>query len=205
MHEVGDAIERDEVILDVLAGGEVAAAAAELVGDARQLIHLGGGEQAAGDFAAHHLDAGLALSVDAVLQAEWTEVRVGNLPSQVGHCLGAEGFDFFANRFIVLILKLFPLRKGYLDGRCHNHLIQLGINHLNIYRDYPIWTLKRNSGRRGDGLQTSGREARADEALVAVSGINATMAVDDSEKRVGTGVVCGRRTGTGLFPSGSVG
>ena len=40
VHEVGDLGEGDEVILDVLAGGEVAAAAAEFVGDARELIHL---------------------------------------------------------------------------------------------------------------------------------------------------------------------
>jgi hypothetical protein len=129
VHQIGDAVQRDEVILDVLPGGEVAASAAELVGHARQLIHLGGGEQPAGDLAAHHLDAGLALSVDAVLQAEWTEVSLGNLPSQEGHCLGPEGFDFLPNRFIVLILKLFPLRKGFFDGCCHNHLIQVGINH----------------------------------------------------------------------------
>ena len=110
------------MILDVLAGGEVAASAAEFVGNAGQLTHLRGGEQPAGDFAAHHLHAGLALPVDTVFQAKWTEVSVGNLPGQVGHCLGAEGFDLFPNRLIVLILKLFPLRKDYLGGCCHNHL-----------------------------------------------------------------------------------
>ena len=95
-------------------------AAAELVGHARELVHLFGSEQAAGDFAAHHLNALLALSIDAVLQAKGAEISVGNLPSQVGHCLGAEGFDLFAYRFIVLFFKLFPLGEGFFGGRCHN-------------------------------------------------------------------------------------
>ena len=116
VHQVGHAVERHEVILDILAGGEVAASAAELVGDARQLLDLRGGEQAAGNLAADHLDAGLPLSVDAVFQAEGTEVSLGNFPSQEGHCLGPEDLDFFANRLIVLILKLFPLREGFLGG-----------------------------------------------------------------------------------------
>ena len=153
----GDLVERDEVILDVLAGGEVTASAAELVGNAGHLNHLAGGEQPAGDLAAHHLDAGLTLSVDAVLQAKWTEVGLGNLPSQEGHCLGAESFNFLPNRFIVLILKLFPLRNGFFGGCCHNHLNQVGINLLNIHRDYPIWTLKRNRGH-GARVLTSSRE-----------------------------------------------
>jgi hypothetical protein len=86
------------------------------------LTHLESGEQPAGDLAAHHLDAGLALSVDAVFQPKWTEVGLGNLPSQEGHCLDPESFDLFPNGFIVLILKLFPLRKNFLDGCFHNHL-----------------------------------------------------------------------------------
>jgi hypothetical protein len=100
----------------------VAAAAAEFVGNPGQLTNLRGGEQPAGNFAAHHLYAGLALSVDAVLQAKWTEVGVGNLPGQVGDCFGPERFDFFPNRSIMLILKRFPLRKDYFGGCCHNHL-----------------------------------------------------------------------------------
>src|ERR1022692_1130429 len=122
VHQVGDLVERDEVILDVLAGGEVTASAAELVGHARQLNHLARGEQPAGDFAAHHLDAGLTLSVDAMLQAKWTEVRLGNLPGQEGQCLGAESLNFLPNRYIVLILKLFPLTNGFFRDCCHNDL-----------------------------------------------------------------------------------
>ena len=122
VHQVGNPVERDEVILHILPGGEVAAPSAEFVGNAGQLNHLIGGEQPAGDLTAHHLNAGLPLSVDAVFQAKWTEVSLGNFPSQEGHCLGPEDLDFFPNRFIVLILKLFPLREGFLGGRGHNHL-----------------------------------------------------------------------------------
>ncbi len=61
------------MILHVLAGGEVAFAAAELVGDERELLDLARREDAAGDLAADHLDACLALSVDAVFQAEGAE------------------------------------------------------------------------------------------------------------------------------------
>src|ERR1035437_3901393 len=75
----------------------------------------------------------------------------GNLPSQKGHCLGPESFDLFPNGFIVLILKLFPLRKNFLDGCFHNHLNLVGINPLNIHRDYHIWTLKRNRRRPRGG------------------------------------------------------
>ena len=39
---------------------------------------LRGGQQPAGNFAAHHLDAGLALAINAVLQAEGTEFVLGD-------------------------------------------------------------------------------------------------------------------------------
>src|ERR1035438_1872884 len=143
VHQIGDPMERDEVVLDVLPRGEVAASAAEFVGNARQLAHLESREQPARDLAAHHLHAGLALAVDAVFQAKRTEVVLGNVPSQKRNCLGPESFDLLPNRSIILILKLFPLRNGFLDGCRHNRLHWTQINHLNIHRDYPIWPLKR--------------------------------------------------------------
>jgi hypothetical protein len=108
--------------LHILPGGEVAAPSAEFVGNTGQLNHLIGGKQPAGNFAAHHLNAGLSLAVDAVFQAKWTKVSLGNFPSQEGQCLGPKDFNFFPDRFIVLILKLFPLREDFPDGRGHNHL-----------------------------------------------------------------------------------
>jgi hypothetical protein len=110
MHEVGDAGEGDEVILDVLAGGEVAASAAEFVGDTRKLTHLLRSEQTARDFTTYHLDTGLTLAVDSVLQAEWAELGVCNLPCEDGHCLGPEGLDLLSDGCSVLILKLFALK-----------------------------------------------------------------------------------------------
>jgi len=118
-HEICDAVERDEVILDVLAGGEVSAAAAEFVGNPCESVGLGSGEESAGDLAAHHLDAGLSLAVDPVFQPVGAEILVGNLPCQVGQCLGPEGLDLFPNRCIVLILKLFPLSQGFRGGCSH--------------------------------------------------------------------------------------
>ena len=44
VHQVGNPVERDEVILHILPGGEVAASTAELVGHAPQLNHLLGGK-----------------------------------------------------------------------------------------------------------------------------------------------------------------
>ena len=81
-----------------------------------------GGQQAAGDLAAHHLDAGLALAVDAVFEAEGAELVFGDLAGQEGLGLGAEGFDLFPDGSIMLILKLFPLGEDFLGGGCHNHL-----------------------------------------------------------------------------------
>jgi hypothetical protein len=110
MHQIGDAGEGNEVVLDVLAGGEVAASTAEFIGDARQLTHLLCGQQPTGDFAAHHLDARLSLAVNAVLEAEGSELGVSNLPCEDGHCLCPEGFDFLSDCFNMLILKLLALR-----------------------------------------------------------------------------------------------
>ena len=97
VHEVGDALQGDEVILDVLAGGEVALAAAELVGDAGELVDLAGGEQSAGYFASHHLDAGLSLAVNAVFEAEGAESVFRDLAGEEGLGPVTEGFDLFAD------------------------------------------------------------------------------------------------------------
>ena len=69
--EVGDALELDEVELDVLAGGQVAPAPRVLLGDVRHGVELVGGQAAVGELGADHLVvAALALAVDAVVQAE---------------------------------------------------------------------------------------------------------------------------------------
>ena len=74
MQGVGNLRQRHKVKLHVLARGEVAFAAGALVGDGGQLPHLTGGEQAARDLGADHLDAVLALAVDAAAEAEGPEL-----------------------------------------------------------------------------------------------------------------------------------
>jgi hypothetical protein len=97
------------VILDVLAGGDVGFAAAELVGDPGKTVELGRGQQTAGDFASHHLDASLALAVYAVFQSEGPELVFRDLAGEEGECLVAEDFDLFPNCPIMLFFKHFPL------------------------------------------------------------------------------------------------
>jgi hypothetical protein len=106
VHEAGDVVEGDEVVLDILTGGHVGFAAGELVGDAGQLADLGGGEEAAGDLAADHLDAGLTLAVDAVFEAEGAEFVLGDLAGEELTGPHTEGFDLFAYDTIMLNLEV---------------------------------------------------------------------------------------------------
>jgi hypothetical protein len=110
------------MVLDVLAGGEVAPTAAELVGDPAQLRHLGGGQQAAGNLAADHLDSRLPLPVDTMLEAEGAKIVFRDFTGK--ECLGgsAEGFDLFANGPGMLRFERFALMEVFLNGGRHNHL-----------------------------------------------------------------------------------
>src|ERR1035441_5982272 len=119
VHDVGHLGQGHEVILHVLAGGDVAFAAGEPFADARQLFHLRGGEQAAGDLAAHHLDAGLTLPVDAVLEAERAEVVLRDFAGEEGVGFAAEGFDFFADQVVVLELEVVADAEGIFDESGH--------------------------------------------------------------------------------------
>jgi hypothetical protein len=106
-------------ILQVLAGGDVALTASVSVADVRQLFHLRGGQQAAGNLAAHHLDAGLPLPIDAVLQAERAEFIFRDFPGQEGAGLAAEGFDFFANQAVVLAFEVLADTEFVFDQGGH--------------------------------------------------------------------------------------
>ena len=84
-------------------------AAAELLGDARELFHLRRRQQPAGNFAAHHLDARLPLPIDPMFEPEGTEVVLRNLPRLESRGLPPEDFDFLTDGLIVLLLKHFTL------------------------------------------------------------------------------------------------
>jgi hypothetical protein len=113
--------EGDEVILDVLAGGEVSSAAGEFVGDAGELADLRGGEKATGDLAADHLDTGLALAVDAVLEAEGTEFVLGDLAGEELTGAGTKGLNLFADGAIMLNLEVLLVGLDLRGGGRHNH------------------------------------------------------------------------------------
>src|ERR1035438_1159250 len=121
VHEAGDVGERYEVILDVLAGSKVRSAAGEFVGDAGELAGLGSGEKPAGDLATHHLDAGLALPVDAVLEAERAEFVLGDLAGQELRGARAEGLDFFADSAIMLNFELLGVGLDLRGSGRHSH------------------------------------------------------------------------------------
>src|SRR3954452_15346397 len=81
--ELGGVRERNVVDLDVLAGGDVALVERrELLDRVGEGLHLLGADAAVGKLHADHLDVGLALAVDALLEAEADELLLGLLASQ---------------------------------------------------------------------------------------------------------------------------
>ena len=75
-HHRGRLVERHEVHLQVLARGQVPHPPRRVaVDDVGQHVHLRGVEPAVGDLDADHVHVGLALAVDAVLQAEEAELQ----------------------------------------------------------------------------------------------------------------------------------
>src|SRR5438034_2401531 len=77
-HGSGNILEFDEMKLDVFASGEMTAARGVFVGNPRQDAKVRGLQHARGDFYAQHLEARLALTVSAVLQAERAELFFGD-------------------------------------------------------------------------------------------------------------------------------
>ena len=70
-------VQGDVVELEVLSRGDVALAkGSKLLTEFAQNIHGLGGDDAAGNLHANHLDIGLALAVDTLLQTEGCEFRV---------------------------------------------------------------------------------------------------------------------------------
>ena len=89
--ELGGVGEGDVVDLDVLAGGDVALVERrELLDRVGEGLHLLGADAAEGKLHADHLHVGLALAVDALLEAEADELLLGLLAAQEAGGLGVE-------------------------------------------------------------------------------------------------------------------
>src|SRR4051812_17639287 len=89
--DLGRPLERDVVELEVLAGGDVALAQRRVVlGHVGERLHLLGRDAAEGELHADHLDVGLALAVDALLEPEADELLLGLLAGQEAVGAGVE-------------------------------------------------------------------------------------------------------------------
>ena len=89
--ELGRVVERHVVDLDVLARGDVTLVERRVALDAvREGLQLLGRDPAHRQLHPDHLHVGLALAVDALLQAEADELRLGRLAAQVLRRLGVE-------------------------------------------------------------------------------------------------------------------
>ena len=133
VHEVRNPRQGNEMVLQVLARGEMTFACRIFVGNGGQSVQLGGREFAAGDLGADHLNAGLALSIAAEAQPQGTELVVGKAAGQKLVDSAAKTFDFAANGIVVLVLEVGASVKVGFGG-------QIGhwTNLLYIYRDYRI-------------------------------------------------------------------
>ena len=105
-HHVAGADQVDEVELDVLARGDVAAAqAGVLLGDLAHHVHLLGVDAAVGQLDAHHLLVHLALAVGAHAQAERRELALQRF-----------GVGAVARGLELVVLDLFVERDEDMPG-----------------------------------------------------------------------------------------
>ncbi len=102
MQHVGNLRQRDEMILHVLARGEVALATSKLVGYAGKLIHLLRRQQAARNLCPDHVDAGLALRIHTPAEPLRAELVVVDLARYPLLGVGAEQLDVGPNGGVVL-------------------------------------------------------------------------------------------------------
>ncbi len=101
---VGHALQLHPVVLDVLARGEVAIAAVVLARDMAQLAHLLRRQQAVRNRHAQHV--GMALHVQAVLQAQRQEFFLGQLVGQAAAHLVTELGDALGDDALVILVVL---------------------------------------------------------------------------------------------------
>src|SRR5271163_3182508 len=123
------------MILDVLARGEMALAAAEIVRDIGQRIHLASSQDPARDFGANHMHAGLALRVNAAAEALRAKLVVVDLARCPFFRVRAKDFDILPNGCVVGCFSPgdeVGFRRGEDLGGCHLN------DYLYLYRDYYI-------------------------------------------------------------------
>src|SRR5690349_4248277 len=124
--QIRNILQRHEVILHILPRGEMAFSAGETVGRQRQLIHLIGSSNTARDFRADHVNAGLALRIDATPQALRAELVVGDLARYPLLRVGTKKLDVGADGLVVFNLD-FLLRQYCFRGGHRNTLISIEI------------------------------------------------------------------------------
>jgi hypothetical protein len=91
------------------------------------LLELAGRQHAAGNLAAHHLDTGLALAIDAMLESEGAELIFGDLSGEKLVGPFAESLDFLADGNLMLLFEFLAFLQVSL-GDCRH-------NRLYLYRD----------------------------------------------------------------------
>ncbi|MEI9973324.1 MAG: hypothetical protein WDO73_15545 [Ignavibacteriota bacterium] len=83
----------------------------ELVGDASESCSVWAAVSSHRESCSDHLDARLALPVNAVFQTEGAELIFGNVACEEHLGSFTEGLNFLANRTIMFNFKLLPGRK----------------------------------------------------------------------------------------------
>jgi hypothetical protein len=107
--DVGSLLQFDPVELDVLARGEVAVTAVVLAGNVREHAHLLRRQQAVGHGDAQHV--GMALHVQAVLQAQRQELFFGQLVVQAAGNLVAVLRNAVADDEMVVLVVTVHLKS----------------------------------------------------------------------------------------------
>jgi hypothetical protein len=107
MEQIGNPAQRNEVKLHVLPRCEMPFAPAKLIGDHRELSKLGGRQNPAGDLGAHHVDTGLALSINSPAQTVLAKLIIGELAPGKAFGFVPEVFDILADNPFIFRVGLF--------------------------------------------------------------------------------------------------
>ena len=113
--QVGRFLQLDPVVLDVLAGGEMARAAVIALGDVGQLVHLGGVQRPVGNRYPQHV--GVQLQVEPVHQPQRAERLLRQVALEPAAGLVAEFLDAgIDHRLVVLIILVHQITHSPAAG-----------------------------------------------------------------------------------------